>query len=112
MIEGGDPIWTLIVSYFMQKHTDDYGMTSNDRGKDRRLTRPVPIGLTIGPLTREGVSVRDGGYGYVPSAHQHSHVINCREPGCPGRGSQRQSGRVQGGHGGVEGCTKTASEED
>ena len=30
MIEEGDPIWTLMVSYFMQKDMDDDGTTSND----------------------------------------------------------------------------------
>ena len=30
MIEEGDPIWTLMVSYFMQKDTDDDRTTSND----------------------------------------------------------------------------------
>ena len=30
MVEEGDPIWTLMVSYFMQKDTDDDITTSND----------------------------------------------------------------------------------
>ena len=32
MIEEGDPIWTLMVIYFMQKHTDNDGTTINNRG--------------------------------------------------------------------------------
>ena len=32
MIEEGDPIWNLMVSYFMQKDTDDDGTTRDDRG--------------------------------------------------------------------------------
>ena len=30
MIEEGDPVWTLMVSYFMQKDTDDNGTTSDN----------------------------------------------------------------------------------
>ena len=33
MIEEGDPIWNLMVSYFMQKDTDDNGMMINDGGR-------------------------------------------------------------------------------
>ena len=33
MIEEGDLIWTLMVSYFMQKDTDDDGTTSDDGGR-------------------------------------------------------------------------------
>ena len=33
MIVESDPIWTLLVSYFMQKYTYDSGTTSNDGGR-------------------------------------------------------------------------------
>ena len=33
MIEEGDPIWTLMVSYLMKKYTDDDGTTSDDGGR-------------------------------------------------------------------------------
>ena len=32
MIEESDQIWTLMISYFMQKDIDNEGMTSNDGG--------------------------------------------------------------------------------
>ena len=44
MIEEGDPIWTLIVSYFMQKDTDDDRTTRNNGGRlgdARNLDRPA-----------------------------------------------------------------------
>ena len=33
ILEEGDPIWTLMVSYFMQKDMDNNGTTSNDGGR-------------------------------------------------------------------------------
>ena len=33
MIEEGDKIWDLMVSYFMQKDTDNDGTTSNNGGR-------------------------------------------------------------------------------
>ena len=33
MIEEGDPIWTLMVSYFMHKDTDNDAMMSKDGGR-------------------------------------------------------------------------------
>ena len=33
MIEEVDPIWTLMVSYFMQKDTDDDGTMSDNGGR-------------------------------------------------------------------------------
>ena len=69
MIEEGDPIYTLMVSYFMQKDTDDDGMMSNGGGGGgggRRRTPFCPKNRTIGPPIQEGVSFRSGGNGNVP----------------------------------------------
>ena len=49
IIEEFDPIWTLMVSYFIQKDIDEGGTTRNDRVVNWRRTQPGLIGPTIDP---------------------------------------------------------------
>ena len=80
MLEEGDPVWTLMVSYFMQKDTDDDGTTNNDR-RGRQCTQPGPIDPTISHPIQEGVSVQAVDKGDVTSAQQHGPFRCCRDPG-------------------------------
>ena len=49
MIEEGDMIWNLIVSYFMQKYMGFDGATSNGKGGGQQHTVHGPIVPTIEP---------------------------------------------------------------
>ena len=82
------------------------------RGEDRWCMQPGPIGPTISPPIRVGVSGIAGGDDNTPSDQQYGTVISCRYQGCPDGGSQWQVGRIWGVQVGVEYCSQTASEVD
>ena len=105
MIEEGDPIWTLMISYFMQKDTDDDETTSDNSGRIGNARDLAGLAL-LSALRSKRESI------FKLDTTTTSLQLNTTELGCPGRGAQWQGGRVRGGHGGVEGCAQAASEGD